>query len=218
MSEGMRSLNLFALIAVCMSVSAGAVADDDFAYRPEFALSGPISDDVRWTASLEPQITSDAQQAGEISLVGGLCWRPTSYLSVIPQFKYVTKGADADSNESRPRLAVELARTAGSFKLAVRNRIEYRMKEDKDEYWRYRARVKVKCPKVGTVTPFLYEEAFYEFGDKDELNGNEAGIGVGLPLGDRISLEADLRFLHSRSEGEWVTRDMHLLTVLKYSF
>ena len=92
------------------------------------------------------------------------------------------------------------------------------MKEDKDEYWRYRARAKVKFPKVGRVTPFLYEEAFYEFGDKDELNGNEAGLGVAIPLGDRLGLDVDLRCCHSRSDGPWGTGDIHLLTVFKYDF
>ena len=137
---------------------------------------------------------------------------------VAPQFKYVTKGPDADSNESRPRLAIELAGTAGPCKIALRNRFEYRMKENQNEYWRYRARVKIRLPKVGTITPFVCEEVFYEFGDKDELNGNEAGIGAGLPLGDQIGLDVGLQCCHSRSEGKWGTGDMHLLTVLKYSF
>jgi len=216
--EWKLELILLFFSAVCLLICNPAVAENDFVYRPELAISGPIADDIRWTASLEPQITSDAQQAGEISLVGGVCWRPTGYLTVAPQFKYITKGPDADSNEARPRLAVEMATTIGACKIALRNRFEYRMKEDQDEYWRYRARVKLKFPKVGTITPFLYEEVFYEFGDKNELNGNEAGIGVGLPLGDRLCLDVDLRCCHSGSEGKWETGDVHLLTVLKYSF
>lgn len=218
MRQEKRNLILLVLATGWLFARGGAAADGDFVYRPELALSGPMAESIRWTASLEPQITSDVQQAGEISLVGGLCWRPTGYLTVAPQFKYVTKGVDADSNESRPRLAVELAGKAGPCKIALRNRFEYRMKEDQDHYWRYRARVKITLPKVGTVTPFVYEEVFHEFGDKDELNGNEAGLGVGLPLGDQLSLVLDLRLCHSRSGGQWGTGDVHLLTVLKYLF
>lgn len=201
-----------------LSICTGAAASGDFVYGPEFTLSGPVAEDIRWTASLEPQITSDAQQAGEISLVGGLCWKPMAHVTVAPQFKYVTKGTDPNSNESRPRIALELDGKAGPLTIAIRNRFEYRMKEDEDEYWRYRARVKVKFPKVGTVTPFLYEEVFYEFGDKDELSGNEAGCGGGLPIGDKLGLEIDLRCCNSRSEGNWGTGNIHLLTVLKYAF
>jgi len=201
-----------------MLICNPAVAESDFAYRPELCLTGPIVDDVLWTASLEPKITSDAQQANEISLVGGFYWKPMDYLAVIPQFKYVTKGVDDSSNELRPRLAMELTGKAGVCKIAIRNRFEYRMKEDQDEYWRYRGRIKIKLPKVGTITPFLYDEVFYEFGDKDELNGNEIGFGGGLPLGDQLSLCLDIRFCHSRSEGKWGTGDINFLTVLKYSF
>ncbi|MCK5851176.1 MAG: DUF2490 domain-containing protein [Kiritimatiellae bacterium] len=195
-----------------------AVAESDFAYSPEVVLTGPVGDDVQWIASLEPKITSDAQQASEISLVGGLCWKPVDYLAVIPQFKYITKGVDDCSNELRPRIAMELTGKAGVYKVALRNRLEYRMKEDQDEYWRYRGRIKLKFPKVGTISPFIYDEVFYEFGDKDELNGNEMGFGGGLPLGDKLSLCLDVRLCHSRSEEKWGTGNISFLTTFKYSF
>ena len=195
-----------------------AFAESDFVYRPEFALSGPFVDDVRWTLSFESRMTSDIQQANEISFVGGLCWKPVGYLAVIPQFKYVTKGSDALSNELRPRLSLELTKKIGSYKIAFRNRGEYRMKEDQDEYWRYRGRVKIKLPKLGIVTPFLSEEMYYEFGDNDEFNANEMGVGGSLPLGEKLSLDLNFRVYHSKSEGKWGTGELHFLTVLKYSF
>ena len=104
---------LFVLSVACLIGCDLALAEDDFVYRPEFAVSGPLRDSVKWALSVEPKITSDAQQAGEISLVGGFCWNPTGYLAVTPQFQYVTKGSSADSNELRPRLALELLGTAG---------------------------------------------------------------------------------------------------------
>ncbi len=213
-----KDLTAILISALWLSVGTDAFAGGDFVYRPEVALSGPIAANFRWTGSLKLKITSDAQQAGEISFVGGLRWKPMAHVTVAPQFKYVTKETDANSNESRPRIALELDGKAGPFKIAVRNRFEYRMKEDKDDYWRYRARVKVKFPRVGRVTPFLYEEVFYEFGDKDELNRNEAGVGAGIPLGDRLGLDVDLRYCHSKRDGQWGTGDIHILTVLKYDF
>lgn len=204
----------------CLLICHPAEANEYFVYQPKVAMTGPIADRVQWIASAEPRFSRDDRQDGKIALVGGFRWKPTDYLTVSPQFKYVTKakGTDADSDEYRPRLDVDLAGTAWPFKLAVRNRFEYRMKEGKDKYWRYRARLKVKFPKVGTVTPFVYEEVFYEFGDKNTFDRNEAGIGVDLPLGDRVSLETDLRLCHSRSHGKWGTGDIHLLSVLQYSF
>ncbi|MCJ7615641.1 MAG: DUF2490 domain-containing protein [Desulfobacterales bacterium] len=209
---------LFVLLVAGLIGCDFALAEDDFVYGPEFAMSGPMRGSVKWALSLEPKITSDAQQAGEIALVGGVCWNPTDYLAITPEFMYVTKGSSADSNESRPRLGLELSGTAGVCKIALRNRFEYRMKEGADEYWRYSVRVKLTFPKIAEATPFVYEELLYEFGDKDELNGNEAGLGFGLPLADDLGITVDLRFCHSKSEEEWGTGDVQLITTFKYSF
>jgi len=204
----------------CLLICHTAEANKDFVYRPEVAFTGPITDQVRWTASVEPRFSKNDQQDGKIALVGGFCWKPTDHITISPEFKYLTRFKEpyADSDEYRPRLSVELAGTAGSFKLAVRNRFEYRMKEGKDKYWRYRARLKVKFPKVGTVNPFLYEEVFYEFGNKNTFDRNEAGIGVDLPFCDQVRLETDLRLNHSKYHGKWGTGEIHLLMALKYSF
>jgi hypothetical protein len=203
---------------VCLFTGGRADADGDFVYRPELALSGPVWDTLRWTASLEPQIASNVQQSAEIALIGGFCWRPVSYLAVGPQLMYVTKGSNPDSTELRPRLDLEICGPGVLRKIAFRNRFEYRMKEDKDEYWRYRARVKAKLPECGQFTPFLYDEVFYEFGDKNELNGNEGGVGVAIALADRVKLTVDFRLCYSRSEDSWGTGNRQLLTTFEYSF
>lgn len=205
------------LLAACF-ICRGASAGDEFVYRPELALSGPVWDALRWTASLEPQITADARQAGEIALIGGLCWKQSAYLSVGPQFMYVTKGSDPNSTEQRPRLDLEFFGPGELNCVGVRNRFEYRMKEGKDEYWRYRGRLKIKLPRCGQLTPFLYDEAFYEFGDKDELNGNEGGVGVSIALADKVKLTVDFRLCFARSDDCWGTGNRHLLTTFEYSF
>ena len=92
------------------------------------------------------------------------------------------------------------------------------MKEDQDGYWRYRARLKAKLPEYGRFTPFLYDELFYEFGDKNDLNGNEAGVGITIALADRVKLTVDFRLCNSIREGTWRPANRHLLTVFEYSF
>ncbi len=218
MRQAIRTVVLLGVTVGASFPRGSAASDSEVTYRPELALSGPVAEGLRWTWGVEPYITSDVQRAGETSLIAGLSWRATDHLTVAPSFKYVSKGADADSNESRPRIAAEVAGKAGPFKVALRNRFEYRMKEGRDDYWRYRARVKITFPKIGNVKPFIYEEVFHEFGDADELNGNEAGLGVGIPLADRLSMTVDVRLCHSKSGGEWGTGDVELLTVIKYSF
>ncbi|MBN1676272.1 MAG: hypothetical protein JXR37_34830 [Kiritimatiellae bacterium] len=69
-------LVLASLWFVCLPGCHPALGDSEFVYRPELALSGSLVEELRWTASLEPQITSDVRQAGEIALVGLVCWAP----------------------------------------------------------------------------------------------------------------------------------------------
>lgn len=214
-------LRLFAGIVLCavsLLPCERSLAGGDFVYRPELAVNGPIAGSLRWAVSLEPQITSNVQQSAEVDLIGGLCWRPAPYVSIWPQFMYVTKGANPDSNEVRPRLDLELFGPGEWKKVGFRSRFEYRMKENQDEYWRYRGRIKVKLPELGQFTPFFYDEVFYEFGDKDMFNGNEGGIGVAIALADKVKLTVDYRLVFSRKGEEWGTGCNHLLTTFEYSF
>ena len=193
------------------------MAASDFVYRPETAFSGSFCSKISWGASVEPEISNHAQQISCISIVGGISWSPTSYLSLTPQLLYAAKGTDANSNEIRPRLSVELNKKISAIKFAWRNRFEYRMKEDKDEYWRYRSRIKVKLPKYNNLSPYFYNEIYYELGDVDEYSHNAAGIGVGIPLKGNVSLKVDFQLNHSRGVDKWEKGDLHLITVLKLS-
>ena len=206
------------LVGILLLVCGTVLAEGDSVYRPELHLSAQLTEILKWTASVEPKISDDVQNASEIALVTGLCWKPASYLAISPEFKYISKGGTADSNESRPRLSLELSGPVGECKVALRNRFEYRMKESQDEYWRYRSRLKVSFPKIRTATPFIYEEIFYEFGDMDEYDANEAGLGLSIPLADKLTLEMDLRSCHTKSDGDWQEGDIHFLMKFKYSF
>ena len=92
------------------------------------------------------------------------------------------------------------------------------MKEGKDDYWRYRARVKLKFPETMGLKPFLYEEAFYEFGDKDDWNGNEAGCGFGIPLRDGLELVLDFRICHSLQDDSWGEGTLNVLSSFQVTF
>lgn len=216
----MRFVSAWAALAVVIAsivLPYDLLADGDFVYRPELHISGPLAETVKWEAALETKIKSDARKASEIWLVAGVNWEATSYLTIIPEFIYITKGGNAALSEHRPRLSFEVGDEIGVLELDLRCGFEYRMKEDRDEYWRYRFRVNLEFPRIGSVTPFAYDEIFYEFGDKDELDRNEAGVGTGIPLGDNLGLTVDLRCCHVKSEGDWAA-DIHLLTTFEYSF
>jgi hypothetical protein len=207
------------LTVACLMLLAGNVfAKNDFVYRPEFDMIGPITDTLKWVAIIDPRMNLDAQAADEIGLIAGVSWIPAKWVAVTADYKYIAKGGTDEKNEERPRFAVELFAPAGKFTVALRGRFEYRMKEGQDEYWRYRGRIKIKFPKIGRVTPFVYEEIMYEAGDIDETDRNEAGGGISIPLSKNFGVDLDLRFQNNKVKGDWEAADKHLLTVFKYSF
>jgi hypothetical protein len=195
----------------------GASGETDFVYKPEFALCGSCAEKGAWSLSLEPELTADAQQAGEVALVGEWGWLPADFLEFGPGLKYVAKGEDPHSNEVRPSLDIKFKLPAGECKLEIRNRIEYRIREGKNESWRYRGRIKVKLPRIGQARPFLYDEQFYDFSDNAGLNERRPGVGVAIPLGERLGLELDLRCVFTRDAGPWEAEAVQFLTVFEYS-
>jgi hypothetical protein len=206
------------IVACLMLLASPVFAKNDFVYRPEFDMIGPITDTLKWIAIIDPRMNNDGEAADEIGLSAGVSWLPAKWAVVTADYKYITKGGTDKKNEGRPRFAVELSAPIGKFSVAVRGRAEYRMKENQDEYWRYRGRIKIKFPKIGKITPFIYEEIMYEAGDIDETDRNEAGGGISIPLRKDFGLDIDLRFQNNKVKGDWEAADKHLLTVFKYTF
>lgn len=207
------------LTVVCLVLLTGNVfAGGDFVYRPEFDMTGPLTGNFKWVAVIDPRLSSDAQQADEIGLSAGVSWIPAKWATVTADYKFIAKGGSDAKNEERPRFAVELSAPVGPVTVALRGRAEYRMLEGKDDLWRYRGRLKIKFPKIGIVTPFIYEEIMYEAGDIDETDRNEAGGGISIPLRKDFGLDIDLRFRNNKVNGDWEPAEKHLLTVFKYSF
>ncbi len=207
-----------ASLILLLTLFSSSFAANDFALRPELDIAGPLAKDLSWGWKLETEMNSNVQSASALNLLARLSWQPRAWLSVTPEMLYGTKGGDPQGREWRPRLGIEIGKKLGATTLAARSRAEYRMKNDKDGYWRIRARLKIKLPKVAGCKPFIYDEIFYEAGSKNELNSNEAGIGAGIPLMDGVSVVMDLRFLDSKQDNQWLGTDIHLLSTFEVRF
>jgi len=109
-------------------------------------------------------------------------------------YSNVGDGAHYWQNEERPICDLVFHKKVSGWGVEDRTRFEWRMKDDgKDDYMRFRNRLKVKSPYKLTnlaINPYAAWEAFYE--DKDELSGSDKlnrhrfYIGVGAKLSDHI--------------------------------
>ncbi len=72
-------------------------------------------------------------------------------------------------------------------------------------------------PDLSISSPFLYHKIFYEFGDINERNSNESGLGAWVSLNPKIGINIDLRWVHQKRLEDWEVSDFRLLTNFKYS-
>ncbi len=208
--------------SVILSCFCGLCLAGDHAYRPELQLKGPISDSFGWGFKLETVFVDDVNRAPGVKLLATVAWKPFRYFAVVPEFYYVTSSGGPAHQENRPRVSFVSGSDISLLSWSVRNRFEYRMRASKDyNYWRYRGRLMLKLPMVFHLVPFAYDEVFSDFGphvDYRKVSHNEAGVGLGIPLGPGRKLNTDLRFLHTRGAGVWSDSDVHLLTTLVVGF
>lgn len=206
------------LMTGSLFIASHVVAGNNLAYRPDINISGPIKNNIRWISASEPYLVLTGRKSDHLSFIGGIQWNPVSWISVMSQIKYTRDRDPHAPNEIRPRMSVEVTDNRVVFKFAYRNRLEYRMIENQDARFRYRGRVKISFTGFERISPFVYEEIFYEFGDIQSYNSNESGIGVWIPLGSQFGLNLDFRWVHIRQLGQWQLGDLKLLTVFSFAF
>jgi hypothetical protein len=200
-----------------MVLGSSAFAEGDFTYRPGFTITAPISSHFKWIGAITSKLSIDAEASDEIAFITGAIYKPIRNMTLSSDIKYITKNESGEKNESRPRFCLEFSYPTKKFKVALRNRFEYRMEEGKDNYLRYRARMKLELPKIIQTSPYFFEEIFYEFGAVDKLSRNESGVGLMIPFFNKTRLDIEFMFQNNKKDGGWQAPNLHFFTKLKYN-
>ena len=80
--------------------------------------------------------------------------------------------------EQRPYLQIQQGFSLQPIKWWWRSRLEYRMRESKDDVWRYRLRLLLKSRSyLWGIRPFISNEFFYAL-DKHQYNKNWLAVGL----------------------------------------
>lgn len=116
--------------------------------------------------------------------------------------------------ENRPRLELKFHDKIEGWGLEDRVRIEYRMKQDSDDYFRFRNRVKVKTPwKLDpfSINPYVaYELFFSDLPDDDWVVGRQR-FYVGLGMKFLANLKGELFYL---KQLDWKSSDWREYNVI----
>lgn len=131
---------------------------------------------------------------------------------------------EKDSNnkwkqENRPHLNVTLKGKLLGLNVSDRSRLEYRDREEKEDVWRYRNKIKVNLPFELTnlkLKPYLADEIFVTLND-DNVDRNRFFAGASFKLAKNLKGDIYYMWQSSRSSSGWT--DINVLgTALKFSF
>ena len=121
--------------------------------------------------------------------------------------------------EYQPNLNVTLKGKLLGLDVSDRSRIEYRIREDREDVWRYRNKFTVKLPFELTelkLRPYVADEIFIPL-DNVEISTNRLYAGVPFKLTKNIGCDIYYLWQSSRSGDSWTDIDV-LGTSLKLSF
>jgi len=135
----------------------------------------------------------------------GVGYRMNDYLQFGANYRQVfsKKGKDWDT-EYRPHVNLTVVYPADLFTVKSRNRMEYRIVESHDDYFRYRNKFSLEVPlpmDILNFTPYVADEIYYDL-DKGEMNKNR--VYAGLKVKITANIRADIFYMRESSKsGKW---------------
>ena len=117
-----------------------------------------------------------------------------------------SKKAGDWKDENRPHINGTFQWKAGPVRFSNRHRLEYRTREDADDFWRYRSKLRADLPSSWTgarIQPYLSDEVYVDL-KAEELNQNRASIGFKAPLNDHLKIDVYYLFLSGKNKDEWI--------------
>jgi hypothetical protein len=212
---------LCASVSVLCAFSCSAFDDGDFQYWSTNSVSWRIQKD--WYADLEEELRL-GDDGGHLyyqhSDLGVRYSGLAPWLELGANYRQVFEKKNSDwKQENRPHINVSVKAEVLHWAVSNRSRMEYRNREDADDFWRYTNKSTVKFPwkwSVCAVQPYVAEELYVDF-DQKEYNENRLYGGFSLKIYKNLSGEIFYLWRRTKKSGEWSEANI-LGSKLKFSF
>ncbi len=213
---------IFIAFFIFLAGTYAYAGSSDFQYRNINSVTWKVSKDWKLSLTEEVYFKDDASDFYyEHTELGILYSGFFKWLDVSLNFRHALTESPSNKwkKEEQPGFHATFKFKIKDYDFSDRNRFEYRIREDSDDFWRYRNMVTMRFPLKLTrynIQPYLSDEFFVDF-DKEELNENRAYAGLSFKLSKNWG--ADLYYLWRRvkSGDKWTTNNI-LGTRLKLEF
>lgn len=224
----MKELKISARVALVLIITlilpalkpSFAFDDGDFQYWNTESVTWKVYED--WKANLEEEFRFGGN-AGTLyyqhSDIGITYSGLAKWIDLAVSFREAFDiKKDRWKYEHQPNANATLKYELCGFEVSDRSKVEYRIREDEDDNWRYRNKFTVKSPKFTQLElqPYIADEIFYDF-NEGALNRNRLFAGVSLKLYKNFKGEIYYLWQSSKKNKDWI--DCNVLgTKIKLSF
>ena len=204
----------FILFAANFSGIAQTTPTDDVNIRSDVGLVFPIIkstdksgkefDRLTFTLTGTFRFYDNASYLADKRIGGSFTYRLNKNVSFIPEYFYRSNKPVAGRKEfeSRVRFAAVFENKWKKFSIANRNMVEYRIRNSRENSFRYRNRLRFNYPILKKdkeiITPFVSTEPFYDFSTKN-FTQNELFAGFSKKFNKNVSADFYYLLVNSRS-------------------
>ena len=148
-------------------LSSFTYADADWTYKSRYGVSFPIID--RWDGSVisESRYNDDMSDHYYSHLEVVLGYDFLDWLEIGTNYRYVSRTTDDGwRRENRPSIYAELKWSWADFEFSNNNKLDYRIREDNEDIFRYKNKLKIEYPVEWTelkISPYVSEVIFCDF-------------------------------------------------------
>lgn len=212
-----KPLILVGIIAFWIQlVSTTGVAYDngDFQIWNTEKFKVKINEKLKFKAEEEFRWGDDALDFYYHHTDAGIVKKVNNYLDLGVNFRHITQKKNSEwKKEERPHINLKLKNKWQDFGFSSRSRLEYRIKEDSPDGWRFRNKFKTNTPWKLTrfnINPYIADEIFLDLGEY-EFTRNRLYMGTDMHLIGRFT--GDVYYLWQRTDKDSYWQDYHVLGI-----
>jgi hypothetical protein len=198
-------------LAICFSLfmvmTAFAYEDGDWQFWNNESIEGNIAEN--WRVKLEEEFRF-GDTMGEFyyhHTDGGLIYRLIDWFYIGLNYRQIYEKKKGEwKRGNRPHMSGIFKWKWQEFKLKNRSMLEYRIREEKKDIWRYRNKLTFAFPVRYTrldIDPYLADEIFVDF-DEGEIDRNSFYVGLKAKLIKYLKVDIFYLWQTSNKDNDWI--------------
>lgn len=200
----MKTICAILTLSMLLQLVASTTLTAGTEYRARLEVLGPVEESLDLRVLTELRSRNDLHTHNQAHSEIGLDYRLSEWLVLGPGYRHITEQKyELWRVEHRPRFDATLTWSLWELQFSNRNRLEYRMLEDR-EFFRYRCRVEVKAQPAGLgwLQVYASEEPFYDF-DAGLINKNRLTAGFDVRVMGTIKLGFNYVVDSTKAKSGW---------------